>query len=552
MELYNYQKNVLECIANDPTRSQLISMPTGTGKTITFLSAIKEQNKTCLVLVHRQELLHQTMEKAKLIGFKEEDISVISSEEKGEIRRLTIAMVPTLNRNLEKYNAEAIEMMVIDEAHHASAASYQKIIEYFKIKEDKKLLLGFTATPLRGDKKQLSQTFESHSFKMTLSEATQNGYICPVHGIRVDIDKSLAEIDQVQGDYDIRQLEHVMNCDQINNLIAEKCENLHKSPVIIFCTSINHAQEVARKIREKKRKAISISYKTTPRTLNQILKMFKEKRIEFITNVTKLSEGFDHPALETVILARPTRSPVLYKQMIGRGLRKSPDKHDCLVIEFSGNDEKMICWEDIDENCTFQSSTLEEKKTRQQALDFYKGLFSSSDVIIKDVRVSPFKFYECFVIRKGNFKNDYIFVPFEKGFTIFKLINAKKSKSDYGWMGKDIYGWMCFWIKKYESFYIWSHGEMWKGINGLQKEEIDSRITFFCQANNQGCWYPSEEEPITIFQRKFFKDDPKISARKAQMMIEEKFIKKAIHKYWIQDKISLNTPMKIDLLKEDF
>lgn len=552
MKLYEYQKNVLRAIESDPSYSQLISMPTGTGKTITFLAAAFQQKKNCLIIVHRQELLQQTCDKAILVGFQKEEVSVITSEDKGDIKRLTIAMVATLSRNLDKYNPSEIQMMVIDEAHHASAASYQNIISHFKMKEEHKLLLGFTATPLRGDKKQLSHTFESHSFKMTLSEATQQGYICPVHGLRIDIDKSLSEIDQVQGDYDIKQLENVMNCEEINNLISDKCQYLQKTPAIIFCTSVNHAIQIAKKIREKKRKAISISYKTPLRTLNQIFKMFKERRIDFITNVTKLSEGFDHPSIETVILARPTRSPVLYKQMIGRGLRKSPNKFDCQVLEFSGNDDKMMRWEDIDENCTFHSTSIEENKSREEAIKVYKAIFNNSNIIVKDVRISPFKFYECYVIRKGKFRKDFIYIPFSRGFTIFKLSPGKANSNDHGWKGFNLYCWMAFWKVKYQSFYIWSHCALWTCPTGLLTHEIQSRIDFFCESNHQGRWYPSEEEPITTYQKRILKADVNINSRKAEMMIEDAYIKRAIYKFWVPNCVKLNGCMELDILSKDF
>ena len=366
MKLYSYQERAIEAIESDPSHSQLISMPTGTGKTITFLNAAKRMSKRCLIIVHREELLNQTYKKAIDCGYDEVNISLICASKKEEIGELTISMVQTLSRNLDKYDASSIDMMIVDEAHHSTAKSYGDIFHHFKMFDERKKLLGFTATPLRGDKKLLGSIYNSHSFKMTLSEATQNGYICPVHGIRIDIKKSLENVDSSQGDYDLQQLDKIMNCDSINDVVVERCENLSKTPAIVFCTSVDHARILAKKLREKKRKAISVSYKTSKRALKIIYKWLYEGRIEFITNAVKLSEGFDYPPIQSIILVRPTRSPVLYKQMIGRGLRNFPGKYDCFVLEFSGNDPKMICWDDIDENSTFQSTTLKEKKSREE------------------------------------------------------------------------------------------------------------------------------------------------------------------------------------------
>lgn len=531
MKLYSYQENALLAIDSDPSNSQLISMPTGTGKTITFLSCAMRKNKKCLILVHRNELLQQTYEKAKIVGYRDDEISLITSDEKQPSRRLTIAMVPTLIRNLSLYSPDDIQMMIIDEAHHATALSYRKILDYFRVVEDKKLLLGFTATPLRGDKACLGSIFQSHSFKMTLSEATQNGYICPVHGMRVDIHRSLEGIEMQGGDYNPQQLDRIMNCESINKLIADKCENLSRLPALIFTTSIDHAEKIESLLKAKGKKAASVSYKTAPKDLEKILSDLKKGEIDFISNAVKLSEGFDYPPIQTIILARPTRSPVLYKQMIGRGLRNFPGKHECFVLEFSGNDPKMICWEDIDENCTFQSSTLEEKRNRDDAIKTYKAKFVNPNVKILDVRISPFKFYECKIRRMFSYKKHFRSIPFSEGFCVFEYRRTKKFKSDaYGF---DNYGWMCFWKEQYKSFTIWSGGVLWQSELGWLFPELDKQCHYFAECNgNLSRWYPSEEEPITNKQKTYLKNPLNISSRKAEMFIEEAAIKEAIQKYW--------------------
>ena len=543
MELYSYQKRVLESIEADPTHSQLISMPTGTGKTITFLSAIKQFDKPCLILVHRQELLTQTYEKALMLGFSEDEIAIITSKEKMEIKKLTIAMVPTLIRNLDRYDPNEIEMVVIDEAHHATAKSYINVLNHFNVFTQKKVLLGFTATPLRGDGKCLGSIFESHSFKMTLQEATQNGYICPVHGLRIEMKKELDTIDTVQGDYDIVALDKVMNCPEINQLIADKSKLMTKWPGIVFCTSIAHAADIAKRMRENGVKAISISYKTKPAKLAKILEWFKYGKIEVITNAVKLSEGFDFPAIETIILARPTRSPVLYKQMIGRGLRKSKDKFDCLVIEFSGNDEKMMCWEDIDENSTFQSITPEEKRTRDHALRKYRNLFKSPNISILDVKESQFKFYECNIQRMQKYKKYWQYIPHEDGF----LLSNFQPTIDRNTKFWNCYLRMCMWKKKWESFYIWSEDYLWYRPEGHDFSQMNKMVLFYAKGNlcdeeysgkGLGKWYPSEEEPMTGKHKFFFREIlkkqkiQKLSARKAEMMIEDFVIKKIIDKFF--------------------
>ena len=133
MKLYSYQELAIEAILSDPSHSQLISMPTGTGKTITFLSAAKKLNKKCLILVHREELLQQTLEKAKICGFTSENISLVCADKKEELKDLSIAMVQSLAKNLDRYDPSIVEMMIVDEAHHSTAPSYTKIFEHFRM-----------------------------------------------------------------------------------------------------------------------------------------------------------------------------------------------------------------------------------------------------------------------------------------------------------------------------------------------------------------------------------------------------------------------------------
>lgn len=547
IKLYSYQERVIEAVLSDPSHSQLISMPTGTGKTITFLSVAKHLNKNCIILVHREELLNQTYDKAKLCGFKENEISIISSGKKEDLSRCNIAMVQTLTRNLSKYDPNLIDLIIVDEAHHSTASSYRTIFDHFQIFDKKKLLLGFTATPLRGDKACLSSIYASHSFKMTLSEATQQGYICPVHGMRVFIDKELANIETAAGDYKIDDLDRVMNCDAVNHVVAERCQHLERVPALVFCTSVDHAQRIANLLKEKNRKAACVSYKTSKSELETIWSDLKGGKLEFITNAVKLSEGFDYPPIQSIISVRPTRSPVLYKQIIGRGLRRSEGKYDCFVLEFCGNDPKMINWEDIDNNATFQSFTESQRKSREEAASFYLNRFGNPNIRILDVRVSPFNFYECKIRRFCKYKKDYRYIPFTRGFIIGEI---RPDGGPLGLSGKDIYGYLCLWKQEFKSFYVWDGGAEVGYPNkmearnakklkmGTAMEVSDCERNLMIYADYQpdpiGKWYPSEEEPITSRQKSFFKTPLKLSARKAEMHLEDCAIKQAIERYWIE------------------
>lgn len=544
MELFEYQRNVITAILSCSSKKQLISMPTGTGKTITFLSFAKEYGKKTLIIVHREELLNQTLDKALKIGFLPSDISLFSSKIKEEASIITIAMVQTIGRNLENFKKEHFDLMIIDEAHHATADSYLKVIDYFGFRGSEKLLLGFTATPLRSDGRILSALFDTHSYKMTLSEATQLGYIVPVRGIRIEMEKSLEDISIIGNDYDISQLDKIMNCESVNKIICERCSVLFSRPGIIFTTSINHAEKLKDLLIEKGMKAESVNYKTDRKDLNSIYEKLKKGEVDFVTNAVKLSEGFDEPNIRSVIIARPTRSPILYKQMIGRGLRNYPEKHECFVLEFTSNDKNMVSWDEIDQNSTFQSFTPGRIEERQKALNFYESRFKNTDILINNVRISPFNFYECQIQRVVKYKKHFRYIPLDDGVMFFRFIPVQIQ----GQQGMKLRGWMFYWEKKYTSFKAWR--ENWcTGKNdyirpcealAFDKEYLDEWIHkgyLKRQPCFMGRWYPSEEEPLSQRQRsllsKFMHKIPSyLKGRKAEFEIENWHIERIIDKYF--------------------
>ena len=555
IKLHSYQEQCVKNVIACSSPRQLISMPTGTGKTITFLAISRNLPGNTLILVHRKELLEQTYEKALKMGYKKEQISLIRANSHDPIRKLNLAMVQSIGKNLSKYPSEIIDSIIVDEAHHALAPSYIKIFLHFKIEEKEKILLGFTATPLRGDGKSLGRIFQSHSFKMTLQEATQQGYICPVHGLRIEVNYNIEDIENKGGDYDIKSLDRIINCEVLNELISEKCSSLMRLPAIVFCATVDHATKIKEKLIERGKNAEVISYKNSNSESTEIIRKLKGGEIDIILNAVKLSEGFDHPPIQTIVLARPTRSPSLYKQMIGRGLRLFPNKYDCLVMEFGCNDPHMISWDEIDCDSTFHSFTEETRVKREDAIHQYRSKFGLRNVKVLDVRVSPFSFYECKIQRMVKFRKDYIFIPIDDGFLlgVIRGVHVKEGR-DKKAHGRQMILHMLFWKEKYKSFTCFSKGELYrssicwtqseleeqlkyfadKGIRGIDYNDPLSRDRWCPSTQNSlsmGKWYPSEEEPMSPWQKSLL-PGIKTNARKAEMMIEDIYIKKAIDKFW--------------------
>jgi len=543
MKLYTYQEKCVEAILNSPSPSQLISMPTGTGKTITFLNALKRINRKSLVIVHRQELLNQTYEKALKIGFNSEDISIISSEKKEKLSKLNIAMIQSLNNILGDIDPGSIEVIVVDEAHHSLAQSYMRVFHYFEILRGDKILLGFTATPLRGDGKSLGSVFKDHVFKMTLQEATQQGYICPVHGLRINLKYDIENIENQGGDYSIKDLDKIVNCPELNEIVSEKCNAVMRLPCIVFCSTVDHANNIRDRLRNKGRRAETISYLNSRSECERILLDLRENKIDYLLNAVKLTEGFDHPPIQTIVIARPTRSPALYKQMIGRGLRLSANKFDCLVIEFSSNDPKMISWDQIDTSATFQCYTDKEKIDIEKAKNIYISKFRIGKVKVLDVRTSPFSFYECRLLRIEKYRKEFRYIPFDDGFCVYKICPVIHRSKVYGVSGFKCKAFMLCWKNKYKSFSCYSYGILWDTEFGYSLPEIEKQIRHYaenCVQNDGGTesslgrWYPSEEEPMSPYQKLRLPNE-KTNARRAEMIIEDKVICQCIDKFWIEN-----------------
>ena len=318
IKLRDYQEEVLEIIDNLDSGSYLIQMATGLGKTATFTN-IKRKGRV-LVLAHREELITQPVKYYDCpVG-----IEMASQYSNGE--EVVIASVMSLTHRLEKFNTNDFDMIIIDEAHHAAAKSYKKIIEYFK----PRLLLGFTATPNRGDNVRLDDVFEKIIYQKDLKWAIQNKYLTDINCIRVNIGYDLSNVAKRMGDFAPGELEKVMNTKVLNKAIKEAYLKYAKGQTLIFATSVEHAQDIANEIDG----AVAVTADTKNR--QELIHKFTNREIPVLVNCMIFTEGTDMPLVETVMIARPTQNNSLYIQMVGRGLRLYPGKEKLQLIDLVG------------------------------------------------------------------------------------------------------------------------------------------------------------------------------------------------------------------------
>lgn len=317
MELRPYQKDCINTIEEQPPGSYLAQMATGLGKTVTFANIPRHGNRM-LILSHREELVEQPrkyfdcsfgVERAKSHSNGEEVVS---------------ASVQSLVRRLDRYDPEDFGLIICDEAHHAAAGTYRTIFDYFSPEK----LIGFTATPNRGDKVRLDNVFSKIIFQRDLRWGIQNGYLCDITCKRVDIGFDLSAVRTRNGDYAPGELEEAM--DGTADAIAQAYRELAVGATLIFAVSVHQCEEIAKRIPG----AVVVTGETKNRAA--IIEAFTAGEIPCIVNCMVFTEGTDIPRVETVIVARPTQSEALYAQMVGRGLRLYPSKERLMLIDCVG------------------------------------------------------------------------------------------------------------------------------------------------------------------------------------------------------------------------
>lgn len=318
LKLRDYQEEVLEIIDNLKSGAYLIQMATGLGKTATFTN-IKRKGHV-LVLAHREELITQPIKYYNCpVG-----IEMASQRSNGE--EVVIASIMSLTHRLDKFKPDEFDTIIIDEAHHAAAQSYKKIINYFT----PRLLLGFTATPNRGDKVRLDDVFQKIIFQKDLKWAIKNKYLTDIDCLRVNIGYDISKVARRMGDFAIGELDKTMNTDILNGAILEAYQKYAKGQTLIFATSVEHAQNIAKLIPN----AVAVTAETKNRA--ELIKKFTNREIPCLVNCMIFTEGTDMPLVETVMIARPTSNSSLYTQMVGRGLRLYPGKDKLTLIDLVG------------------------------------------------------------------------------------------------------------------------------------------------------------------------------------------------------------------------
>jgi superfamily II DNA or RNA helicase len=335
-----YQQEALDAVvlnANNGISKQLVVLPTGAGKTVIFsqLPIIKPDTLPMLVLAHRSELLEQARSKI-LASNPNLTVEIEQADRKAGKVDVVVASVATLGRNntprIEEYPKDYFKSIVIDEAHHAAAPSYRRIIDYFS----PDFLLGVTATPQRSDSTRLIDVFDEIVYYKTIQDLIQDGWLAPLIGYRVKTSTDISEVEIQNGEYSQSQLEEKIDNPERNAYVVAAYRNLAMAKkALVFASGVRHAENLAVSFRQASVETAVIVGSTPREEREKILAQFAKGQISVIVNVGVLTEGFDEPSLEAIILAKPTRSTLLYTQIVGRGTRLFEGKEHCIIIDIA-------------------------------------------------------------------------------------------------------------------------------------------------------------------------------------------------------------------------
>lgn len=336
MELRSYQEETKDKIYSAFVKNNKImaQLPTGAGKTILFTSIAKdytEQGKIVWVLVHRKELIDQTIQKAIKYGIQ---FSVIQADYiYRAFSKYQVASVPTLVKRLDKfkeYEKFQPDLIITDEAHHATAESYRSIYRAFPNAQ----ILGVTATPIRTNGQGFADLFDSLVSGPTLKELINMGYLVKPKIFANSIPFDLKKVKVTAGDYNEKALYNAFeeNC-TYGDLVKSWRTQANDKLTIVFAINIEHSKNIVKAYREAGISAEHIDGTTPKNERDSILNKFKSGSIKVISNVGIVTEGFDVPACECVQLVRPTKSLALYLQMVGRGLRPANDKENAIILD---------------------------------------------------------------------------------------------------------------------------------------------------------------------------------------------------------------------------
>ncbi|MBJ6746417.1 DEAD/DEAH box helicase [Streptococcus sp. 121] len=341
MQLRPYQEEARSAVQAEWEKGRkrtLLVLPTGCGKTIVFSKIIEDRVKKgerVLILAHRSELLDQASDKllnATGIGTALEKAESTSI---GSWYRVVVGSVQTMQREkrLSQFPKDHFDTIVIDEAHHAISDGYQRVLGHF----DEANVLGVTATPDRGDMKNLGSYFDSLAYEYSIVDAIKSGYLSKITAVTIPLTLDLSSVSQQAGDFKASEIGTALDpyLEQIADEMVKQCTN---RKTVVFLPLVKTSQKFRDILNQKGFKAAEVNGTSEDRA--EILEDFDKDRYNVLCNSMLLTEGWDCPTVDCVVVLRPTKVRSLYSQMVGRGTRLAPGKENLLLLDFLWHTER--------------------------------------------------------------------------------------------------------------------------------------------------------------------------------------------------------------------
>lgn len=341
MELRPYQRAaeaaVLEQWASGALRTLLV-LPTGCGKTVVFSKVIEDRVRAgdrCLILAHRGELLDQAADKLKRTTGLGCALEKGESSCLGSWYRVTAGSVQSLMREkrLARFAPDYFQTIVVDEAHHVLSDSYQRVLDHFSGAR----VLGVTATPDRGDMRNLGQFFQSLAYEYTLPKAIREGYLCPIKALTIPLKLDLTGVGVQAGDFRSADIDTALDpyLEQIAREMEEYCRDRR---TVVFLPLVKTSQKFQAILSAHGFRAAEVN--GTSQDRGAVLRDFEAGRYNVLCNSMLLTEGWDCPPVDCIVVLRPTKVRSLYSQMVGRGTRLASGKDHLLLLDFLWHTER--------------------------------------------------------------------------------------------------------------------------------------------------------------------------------------------------------------------
>jgi len=335
-ELREHQKEALDSLEQmrrDGKTIALLTHAQGAGKTIAAISDAKRLGGRTLFVAHRQTLVTQAYDKLKEL-WPEASTGLFMGDVRDCEEHNIAASIQSISEHLDDFPTTAFQYLVIDEAHHAAAKTYKRVLGYFR----PQFVLGLTATPDRADGQSILEIFRDCAHRLSLREAVERGELAPIRCFRVltNVDLSRVRFNQVQ--YNRKDIEETVIVPPRDRLIVDTyVKHVNGRKAVAFCVNIRHGEALAELFRTSGVPARSVSGRMPRNEREKYLAAFHQGDLRVLCACDILNEGWDCPDLEVLLMARPTLSKVIYMQQLGRGTRKAPGKECLVVIDFVDN-----------------------------------------------------------------------------------------------------------------------------------------------------------------------------------------------------------------------